>query len=128
MSRSSAVSSTKRARGFPTRSNRSPSDVLQGNATSFLQLAEEKFKTLREEAQVDLDARKQSISAVLNPLAQTLETYQRESRELEQRRDRELGTVGEQLRQVATHAAEAADGNGAPRERAARAARARALG
>jgi DNA recombination protein RmuC len=77
------------------------SDVLQGNATSFLQLAEEKFKTLREEAQVDLDARKQSISAVLNPLAQTLETYQRESRELEQRRDRELGTVGEQLRQVA---------------------------
>jgi DNA recombination protein RmuC len=78
------------------------SDVLQGNATSFLQLAEEKFKTLREEAQVDLDTRKQSISAVLNPLAQTLETYQRESRELEQRRDRELGTVGEQLRQVAT--------------------------
>jgi DNA recombination protein RmuC len=77
-------------------------DALQGNAASFLQLADEKFKALREEAAGDLDARRQAITTLLNPLTQTLDTYQRETRELEQRRDRELGTVGEQLRHVAT--------------------------
>jgi DNA recombination protein RmuC len=77
-------------------------DVLAGNATSFLQLAEEKFKALREEAAGDLDVRRQAITSLLNPLTQTLETYHRETRELEQRRDREFGTVGEQLRSVAS--------------------------
>jgi DNA recombination protein RmuC len=90
------------ARGRLTETFKSlAADVLAGNATSFLQLADEKFKALREEAAGDLDARRQAITSLLNPLAQTLETYQRESRDLAQRRDRELGTVGEQLRQVA---------------------------
>lgn len=77
------------------------SDVLAGNTTSFLQLAEEKFKTLRDDAAGDLDARRQAIASILNPLAQTLDTYQKETRELEHRRERELGSVGEQLRHVA---------------------------
>jgi len=76
-------------------------DALAGNNTSFLQLAEEKFKTLREEATGDLHSRHQAIAGLLNPLTQALDAYQRETRELEQRRNSELGSVGQQLRLVA---------------------------
>lgn len=77
-------------------------EALSGSSQSFLRLAEEKFKALREEASGDLDARKQAIAALVAPLNQALDVYQRESRELEQRRQKELGTVGEQLRHVAS--------------------------
>jgi DNA recombination protein RmuC len=76
-------------------------DALAGANSSFLQLAEEKFKALRDESSGDLHARQESIAGLLTPLAQTLETYQRETRELEQRRNSDLGGVGAQLRQVA---------------------------
>jgi len=76
-------------------------DALAGANSSFLQLAEEKFKALREESSGDLHARQEAINALLAPLAQALDTYQRETRELEQRRNSDLGGVGAQLRQVA---------------------------
>lgn len=76
-------------------------DVLAGSNQSFLQLAEEKFKALREESAGDLQARQQAISGLLTPLTQALDTYQRETRELEQRRNSDLGGVGQQLRLVA---------------------------
>jgi DNA recombination protein RmuC len=76
-------------------------DVLAGNNHSFLQLAEEKFKALREESAGDLHSRQQAIASLLSPLTQTLETFQRETRELEQRRNSDLGGVGQQLRLVA---------------------------
>jgi DNA recombination protein RmuC len=77
-------------------------EALSGSAQSFLQIAEEKFKALREDASGDLEARRQAIQGLVTPLNQALEQYQREARELEQRRQKELGTVGEQLRQVAS--------------------------
>jgi DNA recombination protein RmuC len=77
-------------------------EALSGSTQSFLRLAEEKFKSLREEAAGDLDARRQAIQGLVAPLNQALDVYQREARELEQRRQKELGAVGEQLRQVAT--------------------------
>jgi DNA recombination protein RmuC len=76
-------------------------DALSGSARDFLQLAEEKFKSLREDAAGDLDARRQAITSLVAPLQQALDGYQREARDLEQRRQRELGSVGEQLRDVA---------------------------
>jgi DNA recombination protein RmuC len=76
-------------------------DVLAGSNRSFLQLAEERFKALREESTGDLQSRQQAIAALLTPLAQALDAYQRETRELEQRRHSDLGGVGQQLRQVA---------------------------
>ncbi len=76
-------------------------DALAGNNSSFLQLAEEKFKALREEATGDLHSRQQAIAGLLNPLTQALDAYQRETRELEQKRHSELGSVGQQLRLVA---------------------------
>jgi DNA recombination protein RmuC len=77
-------------------------EALSGSTQSFLRLAEEKFKTLRDEATGDLDARRQAISALVTPLSQAIDVYQREAHELEQRRQKELGAVGEQLRQVAS--------------------------
>jgi DNA recombination protein RmuC len=77
-------------------------EALSGSTQSFLRLAEEKFKALREEAAGDLDARRLAIQGLVAPLNQALDVYQREARELEQRRQKELGTVGEQLRQVAS--------------------------
>ena len=57
-------------------------EALSGSSQSFLRLAEEKFKALREEATGDLDARRQAIAALVTPLNQALDVYQREAREL----------------------------------------------
>ena len=76
-------------------------DALAGNNAGFLTLAEEKFKSLRDESATDLEQKKTSIEALVHPLTQLLSTYQQETKELEQKRVRELSTVGEQLRQVA---------------------------
>ncbi|GJL49070.1 DNA recombination protein RmuC [Candidatus Nitrospira salsa] len=76
-------------------------EALAGNNTGFLTLAEEKFKALREESSNDLEQKKMSIDALVQPLTQLLSTYQQETKALEDKRLRELSTVGEQLRQVA---------------------------
>jgi DNA recombination protein RmuC len=78
------------------------SEALAGNNRGFLTLAEEKFKALHEEAVVALDQRHTSIEALLHPLTASLHTYQKESKDLEDKRLRELSTVGEQLRQLAS--------------------------
>lgn len=77
------------------------SDVLAGTSTNFLQLAEERFKTLREEASGDLEVRREQIGSIVQPLLQSIDAYRTAAKDMEQRRDREMGSVGEQLRQVA---------------------------
>ena len=77
------------------------SEALAGNNAGFLTLAEEKFKSLREESSTDLEQNKTSIEALVQPLTKLLTTYQQETKDLEDKRLRELSTVGEQLRQVA---------------------------
>ena len=77
-------------------------EALAGNNAGFLTLAEEKFKALKEEASTDLEQRKSSIEALLQPLTQTLTTYQKETKELEDKRLREVSAVGEQLQQLAS--------------------------
>ena len=77
-------------------------EALAGNNAGFLTLAEEKFKALKDEASADLEQRKTSIEALLQPLTQTLTTYQKETKELEDKRLREVSAVGEQLQQLAS--------------------------
>jgi DNA recombination protein RmuC len=77
-------------------------DALAGNNRGFLTLAEEKFKSLKEEAAVDLDQRRQQIESLVQPLAHSMAVYQKESKDLEEKRLRELSGVGEQLRQLAS--------------------------
>ena len=76
-------------------------EALAGNNAGFLTLAEEKFKALKDEASADLEQRKTSIEALLQPLTQTLTTYQKESKDLEEKRLRELSVVGKQLQDLA---------------------------
>lgn len=76
-------------------------EALAKNNTGFLTLAEEKFKALKSDAAADLEARKQAIEALVEPLNETLSTYQKEAKALEEKRLQELGSVGEQLRSVA---------------------------
>jgi DNA recombination protein RmuC len=76
-------------------------DALSGSQRDFLQLADEKFKALREDASGDLETRRVAIQALVGPLQQALEGYQKEARGIEERRQRDLGAVGEQLRDVA---------------------------
>jgi len=77
------------------------SEALAGNNRGFLTLAEEKFKALKEEATASFDQRHTSIESLLQPLTESLRTYQQESQALEDKRLRELSVVGEQLRQLA---------------------------
>ncbi|MGB0911253.1 MAG: DNA recombination protein RmuC [Nitrospirales bacterium] len=76
-------------------------EALASNNAGFLTLAEEKFKSLRDEHTNDLEQKKTSIEALVHPLTLLLATYQQETKELEDKRVRELSTVGEQLRHVA---------------------------
>jgi len=76
-------------------------EALAKNNTGFLTLAEEKFKALKSDAQADLQARKEAIKALVEPLSDALATYQKEAKALEDKRLQELGSVGEQLRSVA---------------------------
>ena len=76
-------------------------EALAKNNTGFLTLAEEKFKALKSDTQADLDARKQAIEVLVEPLSEALSTYQKESKALEAKRLQELSTVGEQLRSLA---------------------------
>jgi DNA recombination protein RmuC len=77
------------------------SEALAGNNKGFLTLAEEKFKALKDEAAGAFDQRHASFESLLHPLTESLRTYQKESKELEDKRLRELSAVGEQLRQLA---------------------------
>lgn len=77
------------------------SEALAGNNKGFLTLAEEKFKALKDEATASFDQRHTSIESLLQPLTESLRTYQKESQALEDKRLRELSVVGEQLRQLA---------------------------
>ena len=87
-------------------------DALSGSQRDFLQLADEKFKTLRADASDDLETRRLAIQALVGPLQQALDGYQKEARGIEERRQRDLGQVGEQLRDVAvTHQALRAETN-----------------
>ena len=77
-------------------------EALAGNNAGFLTLAEQKFKALKDEASADLQQRKVAIETLIQPLTQTLSNYQKETKELEDKRLREVSAVGEQLQSLAS--------------------------
>lgn len=77
------------------------SEALASNNRGFLTLAEEKFKALKESAETTLASRQDAIDALVKPLEAALTEYQQEARQLEQLRQKELGSVGRQLSDVA---------------------------
>ncbi len=78
------------------------SEALAGNNQGFLALAEEKFKALKDETAIELNHRHTSLEALMNPLTESLRTYQQETKALEDKRLREFSSVSEQLKHLAT--------------------------
>jgi len=76
-------------------------DALKSSNEDFLRLAEERFKALTQAATGELEARKTAVETLVQPLQQALETYQKEARELEEKRLREISGVSRQLGDVA---------------------------
>lgn len=77
-------------------------EALANNNQGFLTLAEEKFKSLKLSAEGDLEARKKAIETLVNPLSQALSAYQNEAKSLEEKRVKELTSVGQHLDSLAT--------------------------
>lgn len=76
------------------------SDALDASARTLLQLAEERFRTLQEQASGDLRASKDAIGALVTPLAEKLGEYQDRVQRFAEHGQRDLGEVGRQLKDV----------------------------
>ncbi len=60
--------------------------ALEGSTKQFLELAEQRWKTTREEAGADLEKRKQAIETLLAPLTDTLKKLDAKTGEMEKER------------------------------------------
>ena len=60
--------------------------ALEGSTKQFLELAEQRWKTSREEASADLEKRRQGIEAMLAPLKETLKNLDAKTAEIEKER------------------------------------------
>lgn len=76
-------------------------DALKSSNEDFLRLAEQRFKSLTQEAAGELEARKVAVASLVQPLQQAVEAYQNEARALEEKRLREISGVGRQLTEIA---------------------------
>lgn len=76
--------------------------ALENNAKSFLQLAEQNFKTLGKDAEGQLETRKKEIETLLSPVRQTLNQYREELGKLELNRDVAYKEMLVQLTAVST--------------------------
>jgi len=76
-------------------------DALKNSNEDFLRLAEQRFKALAQEAAGDLEARKVAVANLVQPLQHAVEVYQKEARELEEKRLRDIAGVGRQLAEIA---------------------------
>jgi len=75
--------------------------ALRQQSQSFLQLAEEKFGTLRAAADGDLAKRQQAIDAVVKPLEKSLEQYDAQVRAMETTRAGAFGSLEAELKNLA---------------------------
>jgi DNA recombination protein RmuC len=76
------------------------SDVLDASTTRLLALAEERFRTMQEQASGELRARTDAIGALVTPLSEKLTEYQRQTQAFAESSQRGLGEVGQHLREV----------------------------
>src|SRR5205823_4842479 len=75
--------------------------VLSQQTQSFLQLAEEKFGTLRASADGDLAKRQQAIDALVKPLEKSLKEYDAQVRAMETTRAGAFGSLEAELKNLA---------------------------
>ena len=73
-------------------------DVLASQSESFLRLAQQRFSTLRAEAEGDFAAREKAIEALVGPLSESLKGYDDMVRKLEAARSEAYGALAGQIR------------------------------
>ncbi len=76
-------------------------DALKGNNQAFLELAKSTFDKLQETAKTDLAGRQKAVELLVQPLKETLTSFDKKVQELEKARGEAYGTLREQLRTVA---------------------------
>ena len=74
--------------------------ALEGSTKQFLELAEQRWKTTREEAGADLEKRKQAIETLLAPLTDTLKKLDTKTGEMEKERRGAYEGLKEHLAQL----------------------------
>jgi len=75
--------------------------VLEGSTRQFLGFAEERFSRSKSEAEAALEARKQAIQNLLDPLRETLTKLEARTGEIEQARTAAYAKVDEQIAHLA---------------------------
>jgi len=76
-------------------------EALRNNNEAFLVVARGAFERLHADAKGELEARKQAVDAVIGPIRETLERYERQIQEMEERRQNAYGALDEHLRGLA---------------------------
>ena len=75
-------------------------DALDASTARLLTVAEERFRTIQQQASGELRARAEAIGAVVAPLSEKLTEYQRQTQAFAESSQRGFGEVGQQLRDV----------------------------
>ena len=76
--------------------------ALRANTDDFLKLAEQAFAQLHEKSSGDLAGRQQAIDTLVKPLRESLEKMDGKITDLENRRERAYGQLGQQLETLAS--------------------------
>jgi DNA recombination protein RmuC len=74
--------------------------ALRGNAEHFLNLATERFSSAKTEATAELNARKQAIESLLQPLSESLKRLDAKASEIERSRVDAYSRLDEQIRHL----------------------------
>ncbi len=77
-------------------------DSLKSSSQDFMTLAKSAFETMQAQAQGDLEARQKEIHALVAPLKESLDRYEREIQEMERVRQDAYGGLKEQLRNLSS--------------------------
>jgi DNA recombination protein RmuC len=76
-------------------------EALKSNNQAFIALARSTFETVQAQARGDLETRQKAFDALVVPLKESLERYEKQILEMEKARQSAYGTLEEQLRTLA---------------------------
>ncbi len=77
-------------------------EIMEKSNKAFMQLADQRFETLREAAKGDLDTRKKEVEQLVKPVTETLKRFEVKIGEVEQQRTKGFSGLKAQLEQLVT--------------------------
>jgi len=76
------------------------SEIMEKSNKAFMQLADQRFETLREAAKGDLEVRKKEVAELVKPVSETLKRFESKIGEVEQQRLKGFSGLKAQLEQL----------------------------